>query len=253
MITRYVREIRNGLEARIPEGESGKVAAAYARLGADLQQALIDAGAEEVLDNYARQFPGLTRNALEYFELFGLDSGLGGVDVDSLEGLIAFSEGQFRELMDERLVRPMRNQILQNVLGNRDRKEVISEIRKRIDEGNIVRKDGEQFLDHNINVFVGDSFVAYQAEVRSLKAEDVGLNEYIQYVGPLDSKTRPACQAMLKGQDGSGNAVWRVENFTTAIHPSLVVSPLIAQGGFNCRHSALYISEDYAREQGFNG
>jgi hypothetical protein len=190
--------------------------------------------------------------ALEYFRLFGAPVALGGIDGRTLDLLASDFGNELLELVDQRLVRPAETAVRQSILGSRDRAQVVNEVKQQIDSGGILRKDGKQFTDVNTETFIDQANQNFFRVVTAQKARSLDMNIYI-YRGPFDSRTRPACQAILSGGQHGVPGAYYEDEISINLHPDLARTgnPLANGGGFNCRHKFMPISATRAESLGF--
>jgi len=192
------------------------------------------------------------RKALEYFEVFGIPPSYDGIDTAALDGFITFEQERLTELIDSRLVTPFRNALIQSNLGNLEPIQVEAMLQAQFDRYSITTANGTIFTVRQIETLVSDQYVRYERHVQDKKAEALGLEVY-QYIGPNDDKTRVSCQTMLQVNRYGVAGMLRRQDITTALDPNLREDPLVAGGGFNCRHAWHPITNEYAQSLGFNG
>jgi len=173
-----------------------------------------------------------------------------GVDIASLDGYITFEQQQLRDLVDNRLVRPFRDALIQANLGALEPEQVEGILESLIERYQITNARGNVFSDRQVETLVADSYVRYQRHVQDEKAKALELEIY-HYLGPFDQRTRASCREMLTvNRHGVAGMLNRSE-ITTSLHPELRDNPLQAGGGFNCRHRWYPVTNEYAREQGY--
>lgn len=219
-------------------------------VGQQLTAALIDAGLEDVAGLYAGRFNDVEVFARDYFTSWGFEPTRGGLDTYSLSSFVRFQEAAFLDLADARIVDPLRSAVMEGVVGNWTRKETLEHITDVMRERNILTRAGEGFTDHQIETLVNDGFRRYNREVKRQKAQALGF-DVVWYQGPLDKKTRDQCRAMLTESPNGVPNMWHIEDFTADLHPDLDEDPLVAGGGFNCRHTVSIIPASYAISRGF--
>lgn len=205
-----------------------------------LTRVLDDAGLEDLVNGYRKHMVDLTKRSLKYYEQFGIKPSLRGVDAKALDTLIDFSENQMRGWVSDQLLSPMRTALLQGTVGDRPRADVISEITS-IAEG---------LTPNQAEVMVNDTYRRYSRTVRDVKAKEVAL-DIVQYIGPEDERTRDACKFLLDWADHGAPGFFYTDEVTSALHPDLEENPLVAGGGWNCRHDFFPVTLDYAEGFGF--
>lgn len=219
-------------------------------LVSQLIQIAKDNGFEEVIADYEKSFARIADKSLEYFSAFGVAKSFAGVDTETIDLLASSFVEDLGLAVNRRLIKPLETQIRASFIALKDRREFVRDITRIIDNDGILRKDGKVFTDQNIEVLVADSNVRFARAVRTEKARALGLQIY-QYLGPLDGRTRPACQAMLTTSKHGVPGMYYENEITTKLHPDLTANPLVSGGGFNCRHAFYPVTDDYAAAQGF--
>lgn len=206
----------------------------------ELSAILSDAGYEDVIANFQDKFEDMTVSALEYFNKFGLEPSLAGIDVESLQAYAKFSELEFSKQINKDLVSPIQSALLQVNLGNGTRSELVDQVMKLSNISSTYRA----------TVLVDDAFSTYQRAVITQKAENLQM-EIFQYLGPDDKITSPQCQAMLHADLHGIPGMLYKDEITVALHPKLTRDPLTGGGHPNCRHQWSPVTEDYAVSLGF--
>jgi len=249
VLNAYVRELR-ALVRRPASVSQITRARDTAQLGRDLLNILQDLGLDQFFTEHQNRFARAETLALEYFERHGIKPSLAGVDTASLDGYITYEQQVLTELVDNRLVKPFRDALLQSNLGTLEPEQVESVLESLISRYEIKNARGNVFSDRQIETLVSDSYVRYQRHVQDEKAKALGLEIY-HYLGPDDKITRASCRTMLRvSKHGVAGMLPRSE-ITTALHPDLRADPLTAGGGWNCRHRWYPVTNEYAREQGY--
>lgn len=219
-------------------------------LASDLQQTLQAAGLENVLRRYEQQLTLATSQALEYFKTQGIKVSKRGVSLQTIETAIAFRVEELNEAINAKTVKPLRIRLIQNIVGTKPTSQIVKETIADIDAGNILRKDGKRFTDHNVEVLVEDTSQRLRRRVIQDKAASLDL-QLVEYRGPSDEKTRPACDVMLNHNFHGAPGIYYIDEVTTDLHEDLTEDPLIAGGGWNCRHAFHPVTLDYAQAFGF--
>ena len=210
-----------------------------------------EAGGEELIENYLDTMLALEDEATGYYRLFGIQPRLNTEAAEMLNFLIEYHETNLRELVDDRLVRPLRNTILLANTSNQTPDELRNTIRQEIDRYEIRTASGTEFTDNQVETIIREGIVQYNRQVNEQVAEEVGFEIY-QYFGPQDGKTRNECQVMgTSAPHGVPGMFYRdeVEAFTSQLN--LPFPALTGAGGYNCRHRWVAVSQEYAIEQGF--
>ena len=221
-----------------------------------LADALIEAGLGDVMEAYIDGFRRVQDDALDYFQSFGIRATRAGIDVDGLNALVSLQEQAFLNLADRRLVSPMRDAVIQGVIGGRPRNAVLDEITRFMEDAGIVTRADKPFTDFQIETLVNDSYRRYYRQVKAEKAEALEM-EVIWYQGPDDKITRPACHAMLNnGKHGVPDMHLRSELTIEQVNqwvgkPVQKENPLVVGGGWRCRHTLHPVTLAFAVSKGF--
>lgn len=214
------------------------------------RQALIDAGRPDILESVRREYVGLAQESAKFLEVQGIDTPFAGLSKETLDAFVALEQEQILLTMDRRLVRPMHQSIIQSSLALRSRDEVVREVTSQIDAGNIVRKDGKDFTDHQVIALVSDSFDRFTRTTVALQAEANDMDVFV-YMGPLDRITSDQCKALLLYNKRGAAGYYYKDDISVNIHPALKYDPFIAGGHPLCRHRFYPVTLDYAKSQGF--
>lgn len=221
----------------------------------EYEQAVIqffeDAGGEELIGNYLDTMISLEDRAIAYYNLFGVQPRLNQEAAEQLNLLIEYHETNLREIVDDRLIRPVRNSILIANTQSRTGTEFVGVIREEVDRLGIKTADGREFTDTQIETQIREGIVQYNQEVNNRVAEEVGFKIYF-YAGPLDAKNRPACEA-IKSEAPHGVPAYYYADEIAAMQGryNLPFPALSGRGGWNCRHNWRAVSLEFAVEQGF--
>jgi hypothetical protein len=204
----------------------------------DLSKILSDSGYEDVIADYLDRFPAVTKQALEYFEAFGVKPSLAGIDEEGLHALINFGRNELTSHIESALVGPVQSHLLQAAVGNVDRSELVN---------TILEMDPST---RNANVLVDDIYAQYQRAVTVQKAQVLDMKIY-QYLGPDDAITSEQCDAMLHINKHGVEGMLYEDEITVGLHKNLTRNPLIGGGHPRCRHQWSPVTEDYAVSLGF--
>lgn len=229
-----------------------------------LEEALKLAGQEKLINEFRDEFDSIKELSDEYFIIGDLASitTLGGLDTSILEDLVNITVSDLELTLSSRLVRPLQNELVRSTIGVATREEVVRDITLLIrnpDLG-IFRKDGKEFTDFNIETLISDSQNRFFRLSRANTADQVGGLDWLIYVGPLDSRTRIACQAMLQATPHGHPGLYEKKEVTISNMNKIIKkrfgkvpnyqllkeNPRIAGGGFNCRHEFLEIDKNTA-------
>lgn len=209
------------------------------QLAAILEQS----GFNDVVSSCLDEFHGLTESALDYYAAFGAKPSLAGISPETLDAYIRFTETELRNLIPRRFISPVQSALLQVNMGNQTREALYQQI-DSLETGLSL---------NNIITYVDDSFSSYQRAVISETATALDLKIY-QYLGPDDDITSDQCEAMLHEDRHGVDGMLYVDEITPDLHPNLAKygrNPLIGGGHPRCRHHWSPVTEDYAKEQGF--
>lgn len=210
-----------------------------------------DSGGEELIENYLDTMLALEDEATGYYRLFDIQPRLNSEAAEMLNFLIEYHEVNLRELVDDRIVRPLRNTILLANTTDTTPDALRDNIRAELDRYEITTASGTEFTDNQVETLLREGIVQYNRQVNEEVAQEVGFQIY-QYFGPQDGKTRDACQVMgNSAPHGVPGMYYRdeVEAFTSQLN--LPFPALTGAGGYNCRHRWVAVSLEYAQEQGF--
>lgn len=210
------------------------------RVMRELTTILDNAGLEDVVNGYRKHFVEITERVAEYSELWGVKENLRGIDAGMLDSLIDYSETELRKFVDRTLISPVRSGLIAGIVGNRDPKTIADEIFALT--SNLTPRQAQTLVD--------DSFSRYHRFARAEQARALDLQVY-QYIGPNDQLTRPACDAMLHFNEHGAPGFFYEDEITTDLHPDLEENPLVAGGGWNCRHDFFPVTLAYAESRGF--
>lgn len=218
----------------------------------EIQRVFVEAGLGDVLLKYRDLYPEAAKQAIDYFQEMGIDPNKisRGININNLETIIQFDVEQVTIELNRKLVQPIRSMLIQNSLGTKTAKEITKDIKKQIDEGGVLRKDGKYFTDANIEVLVDNSIQNFRAYVITERGTALGLDIY-EYRGPYDDRTRPACQFLLTYNKNGAPGFFYSDEITSSLYPDLEGDPLITRGGYNCRHAFYPVPLEYAQGFGF--
>lgn len=206
----------------------------------ELRNILVKAGYEDVISSYEDQFEHLTKSALKYFELFGVDDVKAGIDVEALQAWAHFTETEFAQKLQDSLVAPIQSALLQSAVGNVDRNSLVQTVLQLSNVASTAQAE----------VLVDDAFAQYQRAVVTQKAANLDMQIFV-YLGPEDKITSPQCEAMLHANKHGVDGMLYADEITVDLHPNLRENPLIAGGHPRCRHHWSPVSESYAESLGF--
>ena len=246
----YIRDAE-GLIATRAGGTSKLDLAVAAQIAADLEALTSDAGLPLVLDRYSQSLDASLLKAISYFEPMGFSIDVQAIDTDTIERLARIQIDDLIREVDRALVRPLQDAVINSTVGVDTPEAAVAQVKNIIDSEGVLTKDGNDFTDFQVETLVRDSQVRFYRDSKARQAENLGL-QVVVYEGPFDNKTRPACQALLTSGTHGPENMYYIEEFTTSLHEDLVEPPLIAGGGYNCRHVVNYLTLETAIEAGFN-
>lgn len=211
------------------------------KIANDLKRIMIDAGSDDIIADFVDDFGPATKSALQYFaRVSGAKADLAGVDKESLQSLISFTEGTLRETVDRRYLFPVQEAVFQAAMGSINMSTAIDSIMSR----------AEELSEAQVTTLITDSFVQYQRTVTVQKGDALGLEVFI-YTGPDDDVTSDQCRALLNYDEHGLEGGFYKDEISADLHPALKGNPLIAGGHVNCRHRFMPVTEDFAVEMGF--
>lgn len=222
-----------------------------AQLAADLESLTSDAGLPLVLERYQASLDASVVKALDYFEPFGFSTNIESIDTDTIDRLARIQIDDLVREVDRRLVRPLQDAVINSTVGVDSPEAAVAQVKNIIESDGVLTKNGKDFTDAQVETLVRDSQVRFYRDSKARQAENLGL-QVVVYEGPFDNKTRPACRALLTSGTHGPENMYYVEEFTTSLHEDLVEPPIIAGGGYNCRHVVNYLTLETAVEAGFN-
>lgn len=213
---------------------------AQSKMISQLDAILKDAGLDKVIQQYRNEFPDITKNAVQYFNILKAEPNLAGFSQESFKAYINYSENQLVKLVGAKLIAPIQSGIIQANFGNETRDSIINKVLS---------------LEETLTVgqaanLVNDSFAQYQRAVTVQIGEEIGAEVYI-YVGPDDDLTSQQCQDMLNFDEHDLEGYAYKDEINQNMVDGLTDNPLIAGGHINCRHEWVPITLDYAISQGF--
>jgi hypothetical protein len=206
----------------------------------DLHGVLLDAGFEDVLNNFAGSFPDLAHAATAYTEALGVEPSLAGVDAGALHAYVEFQTTQLAQSINQKLVPPIQSALLQANFGSLDRQTVVDQVAAL--EPTLTTSQATTLVD--------TAFAQFQRSVIVQKGEELNLEIY-QYLGPDDAITSDQCHLMLTIDKHGAKGFLYKDEITADLHEDLRDNPLIAGGHPRCRHQWSPVTLAYAQEQGF--
>ena len=218
---------------------------------ADMIQALELAGRDDLIREFQTKLAEVAGESLRYYDYIRPGSGtLGGISADTLNALGRDFVSELELGIDQKLVRPAASLIRDSMLTATTREDAVREITNAIESGGVLRRDGQEFTQANIEVFVQDSERRFARHTRTLKADELGLN-IVVFTNPLDSKTAEQCRFLATTAKYGVPGFWYKDEFTTDLHPQLKDPPLVVGGHWNCRGTVDFVDLEYAISQGF--
>lgn len=107
-----------------------------------------------------------------------------------------------------------------------------------------VNPAGTGYLDRHFLRFTHDLFMQVDRQIKNTYADQLGLEHFI-YAGTAVDDTRPFCTARLNRTYTLDKAdEWEDQDWQGKIPGVPVMQQL---GGYNCRHTAMFISEEMAK------
>lgn len=196
---------------------------------------LTEAGLGEIIANYQANFKTTYEDAQEYFSIIGVGSSQTAVPPAVLNSLVSVYSNDLSLNIQNRLVPPLKQALLQGAAGNVTFGEVVSRVAAVMQDLPI----------NNVETLVRDSYVRFNRQVSEEVAKDAGL-EIAWVEGPDDDVTRPVCQEVI---NFSGHGVPGM--FYRDELEELFPGYSIEGGGWNCRHKVSYITLEFAISLGF--
>lgn len=196
-----------------------------------LEQALIDAGIVEEIDNVDDIFLREMAHVRESFDTLTGPVEFTSVEITAAEALINFSA---------RSVQGATTQTLYNITEQA----LSSYMTGAAPDIEAILETSTGRLTNYINTELATATSGFNRTVTAMKADQLGLELFL-YQGPLDKVTRPFCRARV----GKVFSLKEMKTWDNGVG----LDPLIYLGGFNCRHAILPVSTELARQYGYKG
>lgn len=236
----YISRIESALRGRTFTDEQLKNLREATELTQDLYAYLEEAGLDEFMADYKSRYVDLTDQALEYFRYLEVDDTLRGASQEALDFLINRNVSELYESIDDRLVRPLDDVLVQQVVSNRSREEIINNVLTTVDNLSVGRTE----------TIVFDSYARYHRAVGEEKAAELNM-DIRWYIGPADKKTSEQCNWLLKQAPHGVPGMYYKDEIRAGMHSLLREDPLIVGGHYNCRHRFWAITPELAKKEGF--
>lgn len=234
-ILRLDRFLGQNLESIVGGLEQGDVTAQEAAnvLGS-LETELINAGLEEQVQDLHARYADEINEVRRLFNAQGLEDEaiFADIDIDTIEQLINFDVDQVTQLARQ-AVGDVRSQLMRSVIAG-----------EKPDVAAIIG-DVTGSLQSQLRTELNTLLAGFARSVTVGKAKELGF-ELFEYLGPDDDVTRPFCERVL---DKDPPIYTREEISEMDNEQGLDV--FAYGGGYNCRHDWSPISEEKAREQGW--
>lgn len=207
-----------------------------------LESILTRAGRDDVIGAIADELPDLQKSAREHFKQFGKLPKMGGTSEEALDAYMEYSYNYIDQTLDRALADPVREALFHGVFGNRSREDGIENILSITDE----------LTENQVVTLVDDTFRQFQRAVTNETAKELELDIF-WFQGPDDERTSEQCEYILNESPHGVPGMWYRDEITVDMVPGITLDndPLVAGGHFNCRHKFYPITEDFAKEQGF--
>lgn len=213
-----------------------------------MRELLTESGYDAVVNEFESSLSEVGQDALKYFaEYYDKTPTFGGASKEFLDALASDLLDELDYQVDSQLVRPLENAVRNSVLSLETRAEQVADITKVINEGSVLRRDGKQFTQANIETLVSDAPRRFGQQVRNEQATELALDVFI-YTGPLDAVTSEQCIFLLTEAKHGAQGFWYRDEISADMHPKLRENPLVARGHYNCRHTWMPTTEDAAKE-----
>ena len=238
-VERLRRILDRSLEEILTEIETGKVSGLEAaRILEDMLRTLKAAGYEREVGRLEAVYTEELRAVFEAVRDAGAASRravLTASDEDIIEALIRTDIARVTGTIDA-LLGDARSTLMRAVVAG------------ELPDVRAVRDRFGERVASNLRTELNTSLQAFNRTVTITKAKDVGF-ELFEYLGPDDNVTRDFCEAVLNDRDPpiySLDEIARMDN-------GQGLDVLTHGGGYNCRHQWRPISEEDAREAGWEG
>lgn len=228
VFSRTIRTTLAGLEEGNPSAQDA------ARVLGSLETSMLDAGLEEAIldlqstygDELAEIRDLFARQAVAEEEVFA------DIDIDVIEELINFDVDQVTQIAQQ-AIGDMRSQLMRSVIAGEtpDVASIANAISERV----------QAQLRTELNTLLA----GFARSVTVGKAKDLGF-ELFEYLGPDDSITRDFCADLLSRDP----PIYTREEIESMDNDQ-GLDVFAYGGGYNCRHEWSPISEENARELGW--
>lgn len=215
---------------QIQKGEQRGIEAAKTLGG--IQSALKAAGLEKELNKITEAYADELDAVRAQFALLGKKETLSEADRPLIEALIEF---------DTSVVASKVEGYVDNVRSTMMRGIIAGEAPDFMD----IHEERGNDLKNSLNTELRTAFSAFNQAVTTQKALDVGFELFL-YLGPDDKVTREFCHELLMKEP----PIYTAEEI--GLMDNGQISPvMIYGGGYNCRHQWRPVSEELAREMGW--
>lgn len=235
-INSFLKELKrfldNALEEIVGEIEDGNVDPALA-LGKILTE-IKKRGLTKQLGELTAIYGSELRKVKQTLKEYGLSANLQELNTDTVTALIKFKVNDIENKSLE-VIGSLRPVILeQTILGQ---KIDLSALRDRV----------ESKLFNSVKTELNTAMLSFNRLVTATQAERLGVEKFI-YIGPDDKVTRPFCQQLLEGRSPPIYTLKEIMGMDN----EQGMDVLTAGGGYNCRHQWGPVSDEFAKELGFD-
>lgn len=225
--------LRKNLNRILKDIRDGKVSAniaaqALGSLQTELEAAGLTDRVASLRDIYAKEIVGVK----QYFKDIGINQALTGGDLDTVSTLISFDSDKITSKLSL-FTDDVKGVLMRSVLGG-----------EPFDVTEFV-EDKTGVLANQLNAEVNTQLATFSRTITANKAQELGF-ELMIYLGPDDKITRDFCKDLLDKDP----PIYTIEEINK-MDNGQGLSVLTSGGGYNCRHQWRPISEERAREMGW--
>jgi hypothetical protein len=239
-IALFVRDLKQLFDDRLDEILGGVLAGdptemEVAAVLGGLKQAMIEAGLEDQLGDIQAIYSGELRQIAQEMKLSaGADVTYSDTDRTVVESLISFDTTAISGSLDTYGAK-LSSSIMRSVIGGETPD--LQDLQDTI--------GGSTF--RNIETDLNTAMMGFNRQVTQTKAQELGLNLFI-YLGPDDRITRPFCHKLL-----SKSPPIYTSDEIAGMDNGQGLPVAIYGGGYNCRHQWRAVTEERAKELGYEG
>lgn len=231
-LDKFMAQSLRGVLAKLAGGKVAGIEAAG--LLGQLRSVLDEAGLNQVLGGLDDIYGEKLRHIQEVFKAVGEKEIFAGTDIKAIDALIQFDTDKVANHI-ETYLGDAKSQIMRQVITG-----------GTFDPGELTDNLGAR-LTANVTSELNTLVSGFQRTVTVGAAKESGF-ELFEYLGPDDGVTREFCQELLDKTP----PIYTVEEIE-AMDNGQDLDVMTYGGGYNCRHQWRPISEQDAKEEGYDG